>query len=338
MAALIRRRLLAMVAVLCGLAIIVFILQVLIPADPARAILGASASPTAVAAKAHQLGYDRPVPERFLRFIGRLAQGDLQGSLRTRNPVSTDLATFVPATLELALVASVMAAVLGLGLGLAMAGGMRGRQIMRVALVGGASMPSFLLALLGILLLYSTLHILPASGRLSDTLTAPGGPTRLILVDSLLHLDLGIFWNALQHVFMPALVLALAPAIALARTLNGSLEQAMREDWARTARSKGLHERTILLRHALRNSLGPTLTMSGLQIGFLLGGVVVVEQVFAWPGVGSYTNQSIAYADFPAITGVTLTLGVGRPEAAHVSSALRGRRRWRSAPSWRPTC
>jgi peptide/nickel transport system permease protein len=309
MARLIGRRLLAMVGVLLGLAVIVFILQVLIPADPARAILGAAASPAAVKAKAHQLGYDQPIPVRFVRFMGRLLQGDLQDSLRTRNPVTKDLGTFVPATLELALMASFLAAVIGVGLGLAMAGGMRGRQLARVTLIAGASMPSFLLALLAILLLYSTLHLLPASGRLSDTLIAPTGPTKLLLVDSLLHLDFTVFWDALRQILMPALVLALTPAVALARTLNASLEQAMQEDWARTARSKGLRERTILLRHALRNALGPTLTMSGLQLGFLLGGVVVVEQIFAWPGVGLYTDQAIAYADFPAITGVTLVLG-----------------------------
>lgn len=309
MTRLIGKRLLAMVGVLLGLAVIVFILQVLIPADPARAILGAAASPAAVKAKAHELGYDRPIPERFIRYMGRLVHGDLQDSLRTRNPVTTDLGTFVPATAELALMAAFMAAVIGLGLGLAMAGGMKGRNVARVTLIAGASMPSFLLALLAILLLYSTLHLLPASGRLSDTLTAPTGPTKLVLVDSLVHLDFSVFTDALRQILMPALVLALTPAVAIARTLNASLEQAMQEDWARTARSKGLRERTILLRHALRNAIGPTLTMSGLQLGFLLGGVVVVEQIFAWPGVGLYTDQAIAYADFPAITGVTLVLG-----------------------------
>jgi peptide/nickel transport system permease protein len=310
-AALIGKRLLAMVGVLFGLAVIVFILQVIIPANPARAMLGAAASPAAVAAKAHQLGYDRPIPQRFLLFMGRLLSGDLQTSLRTRNAVSTDLGNFLPATLELALMAAMFAVILGFGLGLAMAGRMRGRNVMRVLLVGGASMPTFLLALLGILLLYSTLHVLPASGRLSDTVSAPGGPTKLILVDSLLHGQPNVFWDGLQHIIMPALVLSLAPAVAIGRTLNGSLEQALTEDWARTARAKGLRERTVLVRHALRNALGPTLTMGGLQFGLLLGGVVVVEQIFAWPGIGFYTDQAIAYADYPAITGVTLVLGAG---------------------------
>ncbi len=309
MKGLVAKRLLAGVGVLFGLAVIVFILQVIIPANPAKAVLGAAASPAAVAAEAHKLGYDRPVPERFILFMGRLLEGNLQNSLRTRNPVITDLGNYLPATAELALAAAFIALGLGFAMGLALAGGFRGRHIVRGILVAGASMPSFLLALLAILFFYSKLHLLPASGRLSDTIIPPGGPTRLLLVDSLLHLRFDVFWDALQHIILPATVLALAPAVAIGRTLNASLEQAMHEDWTRTARAKGLRERTILVRHALRNSLGPTFTMGGLQLGFLLGGVVVVEQIFAWPGIGLYTDQSIQYADYPAITGVTLVLG-----------------------------
>ncbi len=310
MKGLIAKRLLAMVGVLFGLAVIVFILQVVIPANPARAMLGAAASPAAVAAKAHQLGYDRPLPQRFEMFMSRLAEGNLQTSLRTRNAVSTDLANYVPATLELALMAAFLAVLMGFGLGMAMAGGVRGRNFARGVLMAGGSMPNFLLALLGIMLFYSTLHLLPASGRLSDNLTPPSGPTGMYLLDSLLNFQPAVFWDALKHILMPAFVLAIAPAVALARTLNASLEHSMGEDWARTARAKGLHERTILIRHALRNSLGPALTMGGLQLGFLLAGVVVVEQIFAWPGIGLYTAQAISYADYPAITGVTLVLGV----------------------------
>ncbi len=309
MKGLIAKRLLAGVGVLFGLAVIVFILQVIIPANPAKAVLGAAASPAAVAAEAHKLGYDRPVPERFVLFMGRLLQGNLQNSLRTRNPVLTDLGNYLPATAELALTAAVIALGLGFAMGLALAGGVRGRHVARGVLVSGASMPNFLLALLAILFLYSKLHLLPASGRLSDTIVPPSGPTKLLLVDSLLHLRFDVFWDALQHIILPATVLALAPAVAIGRTLNASLEQSMQEDWTRTARAKGLRERTILVRHALRNSLGPTLTMGGLQLGFLLAGVVVVEQIFAWPGIGLYTDQAIQYADYPAITGVTLVLG-----------------------------
>jgi peptide/nickel transport system permease protein len=309
MADLVARRLVALVGVLLGLAVIVFLLQAVVPADPVRAMVGASAPPEIVAAKRHQLGYDKPLPVRFVDFIGRVASGDLQTSLRTRNPVTTDLGTFAPATLELALAAMAIAGAVGVGLGLLLVAGGRIARVLRIALIGGASVPTFLLGLLLILLFYSKLHLLPASGRVDDTLVAPSGPTGLLLVDSILHGELNVFWSALTHIVMPAFTLALLPALAIARTLATSCEHVMREDYVRTARAKGLRDRTVLLRHALRNASGPALTMSGLQFGLLLGGIVVVEQIFAWPGLGRYIDQSIAYADFPAITGTTLLLG-----------------------------
>ena len=309
MAALVARRLVALVAVLFGLAVIAFVLQAVVPADPVRAMVGASAPPQVVAAERHKLGYDQPLPVRFVDYVERLASGDLETSLRTRNPVATDLATFAPATLELALAAAVIAAVIGVGLGLALAAGGRVARALRLGLIAGASVPTFLMALLMIILLYSKLHLLPASGRVDDTLAIPNGPTKLLLVDSLLHGELNVFWSALQHILMPALTLALLPALAIARTLATSCERVLREDYVRTARSKGLRERTVLLRHTLRNASGPALTMSGLQFGLLLGGIVVVEQIFAWPGLGRYIDQSIAYDDFPALTGATLLLG-----------------------------
>jgi peptide/nickel transport system permease protein len=309
MASLVARRLVALVAVLFGLAVIVFVLQAVVPADPVRAMVGASAPPQIVAAKRHELGYDKPLPVRFVDYMERLASGDLQTSLRTRNPVAQDLGTFAPATLELALAAAVIAAALGVGLGLALAAGGRVARLLRLSLISGASVPTFLLGLLLIIVFYSSLHLLPASGRVGDTLAIPNGPTKLLLIDSLLHGDLNMFWSAFTHILMPAFTLALLPALAIARTLATSCEQVLREDYVRTARAKGLRERRVLLRHALRNASGPALTMSGLQFGLLLGGIVVVEQIFAWPGLGRYLDQSIAYSDFPAITGTTLLLG-----------------------------
>jgi peptide/nickel transport system permease protein len=223
--------------------------------------------------------------------------------------VSEDLGTFAPATLELALVSAALAGGLGVLLALLLVGGSLAARVARLTLIGGASLPSFLVALLAILVFYSALHLLPASGRVDDVYVLPDGPTKLLLVDSLLHGDPGLLWDAIKHLVMPAFTLALLPALAIARTLHTTLEQVMREDYVRTARSKGLRERTVLLKHGLRNSAGPALTMSGLQFGMLLGGIVVVEQVFAWPGLGLYLNQSIAYSDYPAITGTTLLLG-----------------------------
>lgn len=303
------RRLVALVAVLLGLSVIVFALQVLVPSDPARAVVGVNASPQVVAAKAHQLGYDKPLPARFAAFMGRMTHGDLQDSLRTRNPVATDLRAFAPATIELALVSAALAAAMGVALGLVLTSGRRAARAARLLLIGGASVPSFLLALLAILLFYSALGILPASGRVDQKFIISGGPTGLLLVDSILHLQPNVFVDAAKHLVLPAFTLALVPALAIARTLDASLTQVMREDYVRTARAKGLRERTVVVRHALRNAVGPTLTMGGLQFGLLLGGIVVVEQIFAWPGLGLYLDQSIGFSDFPAITGTTILLG-----------------------------
>jgi peptide/nickel transport system permease protein len=309
MGALVVRRVVALVAVLLGLAAIVFLLQTTIVADPARAVVGANAPEAVVDAKRHELGYDKPLPARFADYMGRLVSGDLQSSLRTRNPVAEDLATFAPATMELALSAAALAALLGLGLGLLLAGGGRAARVVRVALMGAASLPVFLVGLLGIVVFYSTLGLLPASGRIDDTLAYPQGPTGLFVPDALLHADPVMLLSALAHLAMPAFALALLPALAIARTLHASLTQVMREDYVRTARAKGLRERTVILRHALRNASGPALTMAGLQFGLLIGGVVVVERIFAWPGLGLYLSQSIAFSDLPAIAGTTLVLG-----------------------------
>ncbi len=309
MAGLIARRLAGLVGILLGLTVIVFLLQTVIPADPARAVVGASASPEVVEAKRAELGLDEPLPQRFGAFVSRLREGDLGESLRTRNPVADDLRSFVPATFELAMTAAVLALAIGFGLGLLLAGGGRLAAGARLLLLAGASLPAFLVGLVGVLVLYSQLGLLPASGRLDDTLVAPEGRTGFLTVDALLTGDLALFGSAVAHLALPALTLALTPALALARTLKTSLDQVLEEDYVRTARAKGLAERTVLLRHGLRNAVNPTLTMAGLQFGLLLGGMVVVELIFAWPGLGLFLAQSIAYSDFPAITGVTLLLG-----------------------------
>lgn len=309
MAALVLRRFAAMLAVLFGLAVIVFVLQAVIPSDPARAMVGASASKEAVEAKRHELGYDQPLPAQFADYMGRLAQGDLQSSLRTRNEVVEDLRAFAPATFELAFAAMFLAAIGGLGLGLLLAGGGRAGKGIRLLLIGGASIPAFLTGLLLIVVFYSWLGWLPASGRVGDNFVVPDGPTNFLVIDSILNGTPDLTIDALQHLLLPAITLALLPTLAIARTLATSLDAVQKEDYVRTARAKGLKERAVLLKHALRNASGPALTMGGLQVGLMLGSIVVVERIFAWPGIGLYIDQSIAYSDFPAICGATLLLG-----------------------------
>ena len=302
------KRLLSMVMILLVLAGVVFTLQRLTPTDPVHAMLGANASKEQIAAANHKLGYDKPLPQQYISYVGGLLHGDMQDSLRTRRPVTTDLAAYLPATLELALFGLGLAAVLGGILGIATASKARGSGLLRIVMVGGASAPPFLLALVGILLFYRNLGWLPATGR-SSIANAPDGPTGLLTIDGLVHGRLDVFFDALKHLVLPGVCVAILPAVSIGRVLRSSLVTTMRTDYIRTARAKGLRETTVLLRHAVRNSIGPALSMGGLQVGLMFAGVVVIEQIFAWPGIGLYTVQSIPRTDFPAIAGVTLVLG-----------------------------
>ena len=302
------QRVLAMIAILLVLTAIVFSLQKLSHADPVHAYLGANASKAAIAKESAILGYNKPVINQYFTYVDGVLHGNLEKSLRTRRPVATDLGAYLPATLELTLAALGLALFLGAALGLASAGRWRGAGALRVLMIAGSSTPAFLLALLGVLVLNGDLHWLPASGD-TGVLNAPTGPTGIIILDSLLHGDFATMWDGVVHLLLPAFCVAIGPAVSIGRVLRGSLHSALRSDFVRTARSKGLSDRVVLFRHALRNSLSAALSMTGLQVGLMFAGVVVVETVFAWPGIGLYTDQSIPQADFPAIAGVTLVLG-----------------------------
>jgi peptide/nickel transport system permease protein len=303
------QRIAAMIVILLALTAIIFALQRLSHTNPVHAYLGANASKAAIAKESAILGYNKPVIDQYFHYVSGLFHGNLGRSLRTRRPVSTDIRTYLPATLELTLAALVLALILGAVLGLAAAGRWRGTAVLRVLMLSGASTPAFLLALLGVLIFNGNLHWLPASGDVGVQ-NAPTGPTGMVVLDSLLHGDWSITWDAIQHLILPAFCVAIGPAVSIGRVLRGSLHSAMKSDFVRTARSKGLADRVVLLRHALRNSLSAAISMTGLQVGLMFAGVVVVETVFAWPGIGLYTDQSIPVADFPAIAGVTIVLGV----------------------------
>jgi peptide/nickel transport system permease protein len=262
-----------------------------------------------VARERHRLGLDQPLPAQYLAYVEGALHGDLGESLRTRRPVVADLREFGPTTLELALAAMLMAGAAGLLLGVLGAVSARGAGPVRLLLVIGASAPPFLLALLLILVFYVQLSWLPASGR-TDLQDAPGGPTGLLLLDALLAGRPDVLGNAITHLILPAVCLAFCPAAALGRVLRSSLREVLGTDHVRTARAKGVAPFHILWRHCLRNAASAPLTMFALQLGLLLGADVVVETVFAWPGIGLYTQQSIASGDFQAVAGVTLLLGL----------------------------
>ena len=317
------KRLGAMVAVLFFLAGVVFTLQHLTPTDPVHSYLGANATQAAIKAESHKLGYDRPLPAQYVHYVVGILHGNFQMSLRTRRPVATDLRHYLPATLELALFGLVLAAVLGAILGVVTAARFRGAGLFRLMTLAGASAPPFLLALVGILFFYHRLNWLPATGRTSLA-NPPAGPTGLLTVDTLLHGNLHGFTDAVGHLILPGLCVAILPAVSIGRVLRSSLVSTLRSDYVRTARSKGLREGAVLFRHAIRNSVGPALSMGGLQVGLMFAGVVVIEQIFAWPGIGLYTVQSIPRSDFPAIAGVTVVLGAGYVIVNTVVDILQG--------------
>jgi peptide/nickel transport system permease protein len=305
---LILRRLVEMVIVLMALTAVVFILRQLQPADAVRVALGGRASTGAVEEYRRELGFDKPLAVQYVTYLGNVVTGDFQTSVRTRRPVSADLAAAFPATLELAFFAFVTALLGGLGLGVLAATRRRGASAIRAFMLFGASIPVFLLAYGGILLFSRKLGWLPGTGR-SSFRDFDVGPTGLLTVDSLLAGRLEVFWDALGHLILPAFTIALISAVSIGRVLRSSLHSTLRSAYARTARAKGLPERVVIARHGLRNASGPAITMAGLQVGLMFAGIVIVETIFAWPGIGWYMAQSIPTNDFAAIGAVTLILG-----------------------------
>lgn len=298
------------VGVLLALVTVVFVLQTAVPGDPVRASVGVNASDEVVEAERQRLGLDKPLPTQYIAYLGQVVRGGFGESLRTGRDVSEDIGAFLPATLELAGFSIVLAAVGGLLIGILAVVSSRFATPARLLFVGGASVPSFLLALILVYVFYFQLSWLPLSGRTSVA-DAPEGPTGLLLLDSLVQVRFDVFVDALRHLILPGLALALVPAVAIGRVLRSSLLEVYRADYIRTLHAKGLDPRSVLFRHALRNAVSAPLTMAGLQLGLLLGGVVIVEAIFAWPGIGLYLNQSIEFGDLRAISGVTLVVGAG---------------------------
>ena len=302
------RRLASMAMVLLVLAGAVFALQAISPVDPVRVKVGQSAPEAVVQAERERLGYDDPLPQRYVRYVGDAVGGDLQQSLKSGQPVASDIRSYLPASLELLLYALLIAIPLSLLLGVMSATRRRGSGVLRTLLFVLVAAPPFLLGIVGILIFYRELGWLPATGRTS-LLDAPTGPTGLLTVDGLLAGRPGVTIDALKHLVMPAFALSLVPAVAVGRVLRGSIMANMRAEHVRAARSRGLGEWQLVLRHCLRNSAGPALAMAGLMFGIMFAGLTLVETVFAWPGIGLYVADSIPAGDFPAIAGVTLLLG-----------------------------
>jgi len=308
------RRVLTTFPVLLGITLLAFVVTHLIPADPLGIVLSerAMANPEIVQAYRGKWGFDKPLPEQYLIYVTRLLQGDLGTSIATQRAVRDDLAQFFPATIELSLAAILIAIVVGLPLGIVAALYRDGwpDHLARVLSLIGVSVPVFWLGLLALSTFYYNLKWLPGPGRLDARLEPPAVVTGLMTVDSLLAGNLDMWVNSLQHLCLPALVLGAFSMGAISRLTRSSLLEILGQDYVRTARAKGLGERVVILRHALRNALIPVVTVMGLAFGNLMAGAVMTETIFAWPGIGRYAVSAASTLDFPAIMGVTLVVAV----------------------------
>jgi peptide/nickel transport system permease protein len=298
------------VVLLIGITLVAFVVTHLVPGDPAAANLGQRAigDPAAVAAFRHQYGLDRPVPIQYLLYLKDLLRGNLGLSEQSHRPVLADLEEYVPATIELALFAIVTSLVIGVGLGV-IAAVYRDRwldQLIRVVSLLGVSMPIFWIALVAFYLVFFKLGWLPGGGRLDPTQNAPTHLTGLFTVDAAVHGQWTLFWSAAAHLVLPGLVLAVYTVGMLTRFTRASMLEIMGNDYVQAARLKGLPEHVVVLRHVLRPALVSIITVAGVAFGNLLSGTVLVESIFAWPGVGQYAYKSAINLDLPAIMGVSM--------------------------------
>jgi len=294
------RRLLLLVPVVLGAALIAFALLLLIPGDPAIALLGQEVSAEELVRFRHLLGLDRPLPVQFGLYVWRIVQGDFGRSITLHTPVLRLIRSTLPATLELAIVSLLLSIIAGIPLGLLAArrrGGVFDTGTMVLAQLG-VSMPVFWLGVLLILLFAVKLDWLPSFGR---------GPALLAAVASG---DAAAVTDSLRHLILPAFTLAFFNLALLTRLTRWAVLEVLEEDYVRTARAKGQTERMVMYRHALRNALLPIITIIGLQFGNALGGAVVTETIYGWPGMGRLVVQAIGQRDFPVVQGAVLILAL----------------------------
>jgi peptide/nickel transport system permease protein len=252
------------------------------------------------------------LPVQYLHYVANLAQGDMGVAFKTKRPVAQDLAFYLPATVELALAAFSYSIAVGLPLGVlaALYSGRWIDHLARLFSLLGASMPPFWSGLVMLYLFYFRLELLPGPGRLDSRIVAPVTRSGLLLVDSLLAGDVTAFLSATKHLVLPAVILGWFSLALIARITRSSLLEVLQMDYIRTAHSKGLHPRWVIVRHALRNALIPTITILGLEVAWLLTGSIMTEAIFSWPGIGTYAVTAARNLDYPAVMGTTLLVAL----------------------------
>lgn len=308
------RRLIAMPFLVLGIVTIAFFLTTITKGDPLTAIVAEQqmGNPEVVAAAKARWGLDRSLPERYLIYVKNLVGGDLGTSFITKRNVGTDIMARLPATLELVIAAMFIGTFLGITLGV-LAAYFRNSPIdhgARLFALFGSSVPVFWSGL-GLLFIFSvSLGWLPGPGRIDPRLAPPPGVTGFITIDALLAGDFPLLLNALQHLLLPSFVLGWTVAGTISRLVRANMLDVLSREFILTARAKGASELRVVVNHALRNTMVPTLTVLGYSFAYLITGAVLTETIFAWPGMGSYAVEAARALDFPAIIGVTIVGGL----------------------------
>ena len=301
------KRIMMLIPVLLGVSIIVFLIMRVFSPDPAPIVLGQHATQKAVEAWRQANGLNDPIYLQYIHYLEGALTGNLGTSYYTKSTVSKEILTRFPATIELAVVSIFLASFFGIAIGVISA--VKKNSIfdnagMFLALIG-VSMPIFWLGILLIIFFSGTLHWLPSNGRINPLLE-PAHITGFYLIDSLLTGNMNSFADAWRHLILPSGALAMYSMAIITRMTRSSMLDTLQQDFIRTARAKGISEGKVIVRHGLRNGLIPIVTVIGLQLGSLLGGAVLTETVFSWPGIGSYTVTCILKSDFPVVQGVVL--------------------------------
>ena len=297
---------------LFGLLCLTFVISHVVPGDPARLAAGPDANAAMVETIRTKYGLDRPLAAQFARYVRGLAVGDFGGSLRSRNAVRDDLARYFPNTFELVALALLLAVAVGLPLGM-LSAVYKDTWIdhgARVVSVSGVALPAFWLGLMLQLVIALWLGWLPLGGRLGLTATSPAPITHLLLVDAVLRGEWRTFADALRHAVLPVVTLCVPALASIMRVNRAEMLETLQQDYITTARAQGFPGFRVVTRYALRNAMIPTLAMIGLRYGWMLGGTILVETVFDWPGIGLYAVNAAVSSDFQPIMGVTLLIGL----------------------------
>jgi peptide/nickel transport system permease protein len=306
-------RLLTVVPALIGVVLVSFLLTRILPGDTASYFAGPAATPQAIAEVRKQLGLDKPLPEQLYLYVRDLAHGNLGQSLTTGQPVLSDLASRLPASAELTLFGLILAMIIAVPLGVvaAMRPGSMIDHACRVIATAGVSLPVFFTGLILVYVFYFILKIAPAPlGRLDVFATAPPTVTGFYLIDSLIARDWQTFRASLTQILLPGITLAIFSLAPIARITRASMLAVLASEFIRTARAAGLSSKTVIITYAFRNAVLPVVTTLGMVFSFLLGANVLVEKVFAWPGVGSYAVEALIASDFAPVQGFVLAMAI----------------------------